>query len=423
MQDRLIQRYLGNKSPLADRIVSEINVFASPGDLVFDAFAGTLTVSAALKNSGFRVAANDINYFTWVFARAYFSSDELPDLDEPLRGPSASAEIAWANLIHQLTEPYGNDIPSEGRRTDIFDHYCELGEKSAFQSSRGSTGRRRFFSPDNAILIDRVLSRIRHWHRQGYLSEQNRCIALACLLSAVEKISNTQGTYHDFPRVLFDTRASLKLTLRQPLSGHFSAPASQIFGRGEDSLDFVKRVPHHRAIYIDPPYNFRQYTSYYFMLNLLSEYPEIKELSEYFDRIQFVRGQNMGNDFKSTFCSKTAFMPSLKSLINSADADYVIMSYFNGRNHWGEFKSTVTDLNGRQFLEEFFASDMFVSGSAKCVPIERLNYQSYGGFAAGKVEEFLFVARKARLVVESEHLKGERWTGQQPDGGRKLLIG
>ena len=87
MQDMLIQRYLGNKSPIAQDIVEVVKGLAKPGDLIFDAFSGSLAVSSALRKAGFKVACNDINHFSWLFAQAYFTSSELPWPNNKLGNP------------------------------------------------------------------------------------------------------------------------------------------------------------------------------------------------------------------------------------------------------------------------------------------------------------------------------------------------
>ena len=412
MQERLIQRYLGNKSPIMNRIVSAIKDIAEPGDLVFDAFSGTLSVSASLRAAGFRVASNDINHFSWTYATAYFSSPELPWPDGKLKASRTNKTSAWRQIIKELTAQYSLKFPREARRTDIFDHYCEEGQRSEFLSSRGRSGRRRFFSAHNAILIDRALSRLRYWCREKKISEQTRCLLMAALLSAVEKVSNTQGTFHDFPREFFDPRALQQLSLHPPTNSIFTAPHSEHIGKAQDTLEFVKELPEHHVIYIDPPYNFRQYTSYYFMLNLLSQYPDIQDIDEYFSKIEFVRGQNMNSDFKSSFSSKKTFIASLKQLIKNANAKYVVLSYFDGKNHWGDFKSDSLDETGRAKIENLFCSELFVSSSLKCIPFQRLNYQSYGGYSARNVNEFLFIGEKRILPQVEFEVRDSSWNGK-----------
>ncbi len=412
MLDTLIQRYLGNKSAIADDIVQVVRQLAKPGDLVFDAFSGTLAVSAALRKAGFRVACNDINHFSWVYAQAFFAGSKQP-WPNGLSGKSPTEKARrWADMIEELTAPYTKDIPKQHRRTDIFDHYCEVGPKSAFKSSRGSSGRRRFFSPENATLIDRALSRIRYRYRTSQLDERTRCVLTAALLTAIEKVSNTQGTYHDFPREFTDSRALKRLQINAPSPDAFRGLVSEHIGRAEDTLQFAPNVPKHKVLYIDPPYNFRQYTSYYFMLNLISSHAEIDDLDDFFANVEYVRGQNMRTDFKSSFCSKGSFISSLKTLIGRANTDYVVLSYFDGRNHWGQFKAEQADVVGRQLLEKFLRSELFRTGSFECVPIERRNYQSYGGYSAKPVQEFLFVARKSILPEVEKSLGGVSWIGQ-----------
>jgi adenine-specific DNA methylase len=412
MQTTLIQRYLGNKSLVAPDIVEIVQRLAAPGDLVFDAFSGTLAVSAELRAAGFEVACNDINHFSWLFARAYFSASELPP--PPGSGPAsdAAARALWERELAGLVAPYSSDVPAACRRTDIFDHYCEEGGRSAFVSRRGASGRRRFFSAANAVLIDRALSRIRYRYRSGELDEQARCILTATLVNAVEKVSNPQGTYHDFPRGFVDGRALKPLKLRMPSEEVFKGRPSRHIGRAEDTLEFVRRLPRHRVMYLDPPYNFRQYTSYYFMLNLLSSYAEIDDPDAYFAGIEYVRGQNMTDDFKSTFCNRSSFIPSLAELIRRADADYVVLSYFDGRNHWGRFKSDEAETEGRRLLENLFRGDLFVPGSFRFTPVERQNYQSYGGYEAKPIQEFLFVAEKSRSGESGSDFAGMARTGR-----------
>lgn len=195
----------------------------------------------------------------------------------------------------------------------------------------------------------------------------------------------------------------------------FGGIESRFIGKAQDTIDYVKTLPKHKVMYLDPPYNFRQYTSYYFMLNLLSQYSEIQDLSRYFSEIKFVRGQNMSSDFKSTFCSKKHFLSSLKELIENAKCEYVVLSYFDGRNHWGEFKSEKADVLGESELTKLFKGDLFVDGTFKCIPVKRTNYQSYGGYEAKAVNEFLFLAKKKNQTLinqsDSERIEEELWIG------------
>jgi adenine-specific DNA methylase len=424
----MLQRYLGNKTSLTTEIIEIIGTVAEPGSRVCDAFAGSLAVSVALRKAGYVVSANDINLLSWVYGNAFLANSTLPQIslaeilgknaehvraagqkmfddglyvfDEWKNTASQEAIADFAGLVAHLYSPYTrSDIPRNARRTDFYEHYCEDGTRSSFESSRGSKGNRRFLSPVNAASLDRAMSRIRFWVRKGNLSEKARCVLTAIILDSVEKVANIQGTYHDFPRDFYDPRALKPITALLPSAENFSiGPPAQQIGKALDSLEFVKTIQPQDVLYLDPPYNFRQYTSYYFLPNLIAEYPDIDDLDSYFSEIQFVRGQNMKSEFSSTFCSSKGFLPSLADLVKSTPCDYVVLSYFNGKNHWNSFKSGTCN-RGQEELEKFFQSELFESGSVRLVPVSRLNYQSYGGHKALEVSEYLFLAKKSQNKI------------------------
>src|SRR6266516_3092618 len=137
----MLQRYIGNKNVLIDAILDSVGRLAKPGEIVCDAFSGSVAVSVALKRNGYRVAANDINLLSWVYAVAYLKNSKLPCVDMPLlrgsgrrRKGSPIGSKDWQELLSLLIAPRSNSIPRREWRTDFFDHYCEVGRKSAFRS-------------------------------------------------------------------------------------------------------------------------------------------------------------------------------------------------------------------------------------------------------------------------------------------------
>ena len=155
---------------------------------------------------------------------------------------------------------------------------------------RGRTGRRRFFTGENAYRIDLALNQIRLWSRSGLLAEPVKAYLLASLMRAVEKVANTQGTFHDFPRDRWDQRA-LKSIQIEGLSTDpmLSDVAGHLVGKSEDSRDFVRTLAPHKVLYLHPSYNFRQYSAYCH-LNLLCRYPDIDDLDNYFSKVTYVNG-------------------------------------------------------------------------------------------------------------------------------------
>ena len=418
----MIQRYLGNKNSIADHILHEVGRFCQPGDIVCDIFSGTISMSMALKRSGYRVVSNDISIFSYHYANCYLRNNTIPVFDLGLLGINGADyeniaqeviekkkdEVGFLFLRNQhLYELYKNlvivliylerieatDISKKFQARYIYNTYTEEGNNSYFRSLRGTEGHRRFFTPANGKRIDNILNKIREWNDNHLLSEVQYSLLISILCESIEKISNTQGTYHDFQRVLYDERALHDLTLRiPPFDDVVSTQNEHIIGRAQDSLNFIREVPKHKLLYLDPPYNFRQYTSYYFMLNLICNYCTIKNLNKYFKNVKFVRGQNMDDDFDSTFCKSDKFIESLHQLISDARTQYVIMSYYDGRNH--ENKGTHRKDNGIAAIVNLFESDMFKAGSFEQLAFERTNYQSFQGHTADKCNEYLFIAEK-----------------------------
>ena len=419
-----MNRYLGNKTGLLEPILTQIGQVARPGSLVCDAFSGTLAVSLALKKQGYLVASNDINAFSSTFGRAFLANREIPPADlDLLLGKAASKSrraaesaverlrdspgfaflerreardryVALTGVLGYLAELGPADVAAKWRRTDFFDTYCEEGQHSEFVSSRGRTGRRRFFSAENARHIDAVLSLLRRWRHESRTSGLLHATLTCVLIDAVERVSNTQGTYHDFPREETDPRALRPLRFEPPAYDGLLESAGHLVGNAEDSLEFVRRVPPHEVLYLDPPYNFRQYTSYYFLPNVIARYADIEDLDDYFTRVEYVRGQNMADDFDSPFCKSGKFLEALGTLITRARARNVVLSYFDGRNHWNDFKSGANGI-GLEKLSAFFSGRLFAPGSMQVMPIPRMNYQSYGGYKSRPISEFLFIARKS----------------------------
>ena len=418
----MIQRYLGNKNSIADHIMHEVDRFCQPGDIVCDIFSGTISMSMALKKRGYRVISNDISVFSYHYANCYLRNNTIPDFDLGVLGIDGSNyeikaqeaiktknnETGYSFLEDQrLYELYKKlvivllylervetkDIEKKYQAHYFYNTYTEEGKNSFFRSLRGTVGHRRFFTPSNGNKIDNALNKIREWNDRHLLTDVQYSLLISILCESIEKISNTQGTYHDFQREVYDERAIHDLTLRiPPFDDVISTQNEHIIGKAQDSLRFIKSVPRHKLLYLDPPYNFRQYTSYYFMLNLICNYCTIKNLSKYFKNVQFVRGQNMDDDFDSPFCKSDKFIASLEQLIKDAKTQHVIMSYYDGRNH--ENKGTHRKDNGISAIIELFESRLFKAGSFEQLAFERTNYQSFQGHTADKCNEYLFIAEK-----------------------------
>ena len=99
----------------------------------------------------------------------------------------------------------------------------------------------------------------------------------------------------------------------------------------------------------------------------------------------------MIDHFDSEFCKRKQFIPALEDLIVKSRAKGIVLSYFNGRNHWNDH-ANLTGNQGLEELKKFFQSSLFVKNSYRNQPIDRLNYQSYGGHKAKTINEQIITA-------------------------------
>ena len=436
----MLHRYLGNKTGVLGPLMNTISTYADPGDHVVDAFSGSLAVSMALKEHGFRVTANDANLFSAVFGEAYLIPQSPPALEvsglistnriSNLR-TSAAAEVAalrgiagyrfletdtWRRQYEDYVTILGHlmtlteaDLPVRYRRHDFFDTYCEHGANARFRSSRGTIGKRRFFTPANAQRLDLIMNQIRAWTEARLIDTQTRSLLLAGVVRAVEQVSNTQGTFHDFIREGWDSRALAAIRLTPPpLDQAIGGAPGHFVGHERDTLDFINEVDNHKVLYLDPPYNFRQYSAYYFLPNVICRYPDMDDPASYFAGVKYVRGQNPADDFTSSFCKASRFISDLETLIERARCETVVISYYNGANHWGKFDSSPNN-TGREHLAAMLTGSKFEPGSFHVAEIPRRIYASYGGYTARQVTELVLVARKVQNVShasESGTLRG-----------------
>lgn len=143
----------------------------------------------------------------------------------------------------------------------------------------------------------------------------------------------------------------------------------------EDSNKLAKRV-HCDVVYIDPPYNSRQYSRFYHLYETLVKWnkPQLSGVA-----------MKPPQENMSDYCSSRA-RQAMRDLVNSIDARYIVVSYNNtykSKSSSSENKIQLDELI--DILNEVGETKVFEHG--------------HRAFNAGKTEftdhkEFLFVTRK-----------------------------
>jgi len=393
----VIERYLGNKNELIEPILEEIEEKIGASGTVGDLMAGSLSVSMALKREGYSVVMNDINEFSLLLGRAFIEPDKLPDLSAVLSEIGEESGGGTEDLRKVLDHLQNTDEGPGPGHSFYRECYAPGGSRARGTNRRGKEFERRYFTEENASRIDRVLWCIRRWYQGGILSDHGADVLLAFTMRAVEKRANTQGTFHECILTGWDDRAKMPFQFELPseeLLQTLRKGGSHSIGNGVPSEEYAAEAPHMDLLYLDPPYNSRQYSDYYFMLNQIARHHKIEDLERFFDDIEYQRGQNMNTSVKSDLSRKGRFLDTLGLIIENADCDWVLLSYNNGANHWGSFKEGTSEQALTAIRDWMTEQDYLDAGTVGVRRELRTNYQSRGEKGMGTTE-YLISVRKS----------------------------
>lgn len=148
----------------------------------------------------------------------------------------------------------------------------------------------------------------------GEISDDLYYFRLCCLLENAAKCANTASVYGAFFKHL--KQSAQKTLVIAPADYQINNGEHEVYN--EDANSLIKRFEGD-ILYLDPPYNSRQYSANYHLLNTIADYksftPKGKtELREY---------------NKSNYCSKAKVQHTFKDLIRNARFRYIVLSYNN----------------------------------------------------------------------------------------------
>jgi adenine-specific DNA methylase len=359
-----VEKYIGNKRVLLDTIYQFTQEVCPNTESICDIFAGTTNVARYFRNKGYSTIVNDINRFSYILGSAYLTLKEYPTfekIDIPIRSTSSidklkksffssikkdkgqlfksqDAEEIWRQLFPLIQViDYLNNLNTTHHSNNIVDFFTREGRFTDYKSVRGTHVKRNYFSSENAHKINIIIDQLREWWKNEKISFSELSILLTAIIEEIVLVANVNGTFHDFNRNKLWPNALQEFYLKVPLVS-VSDQDHKMYN--QDALMLAEALPYTDILYLDPPYNFRQYTSYYHFLNFIAAYPFLENVDAYMEKLTHVRGQNMDDEFKSTFCKKDSFVSSLREVIENTNSRYVIMSYYGGRNHWNHWSST-----------------------------------------------------------------------------------
>lgn len=288
-------RFIGCKTLLLDNIKEVIDEKAPDAKTFCDIFSGTATVARYFKK-WYEVYSNDLLYFSYVLQRGTVENDSLPAFQTLKDKKGIEDPIDYFNNLSD-TEMYA--IPQE---------------KRFFQNTYAPTGGRLYLKDENALRIDFARITVEEWHDNKLLSDDEYYYLVACIIEGIPFVSNISGTYGAFHKE-WERRANKKYEVYK-LDVYSNHKKNKCFN--EDGVELLKRI-NGDILYIDPPYNNRQYLPNYHVLETAAkyDYPEVRGLT----------AQRAYENNKSDFCLKTKVVKAFDELIKNADFKHIILSY------------------------------------------------------------------------------------------------
>lgn len=321
------RRYLGNKTRLLPFIERVVRDSTHSVESFADIFAGTGSVATLFRDR--QILCNDLLYCNHV------------------------CHVAW----------FGSERPDRGKLLECLERYNGSGWcKSGYMTRNFSD---TFFSRQTCRKIDAIRDDIAANSRNGHLSRREACILIASLLYAMDKIANTCGHYDAWRK---GGNLDRELSLKIPDYYDDTSPLNRFYNEDANAL-----VPRIKAdlVYIDPPYNSRQYSDTYHLPENVArwEKPEVRGVARKMDR----------SALKSRYCT-TGAAKAFGELVERIRARYILVSYNDmGRN--GDARSqarlddaTIAAILARKGKVEVFSCDFpaFTAGKSSHHIKERL---------------------------------------------------
>lgn len=299
--------YIGSKLSLLKFLEESIDQVVGKDNVVFcDLFAGTGAVGTYFKRKGYKIIANDVQYYSYVLNRHYVGNHKSLDFRGLIN------ILPDLKLIDVSSRPaYVCDHLSrlDGIEGFIYKNYCPGGTKEKEYE-------RMYFTDENGKKCDAIRMKIEEWKKDKLINDNEYFFLLTSLLESIDKRANTASVYGAFLK-------KIKKTAAEPL---FIKPAELILNDNdhdifnEDVNNLISKIGGD-ILYLDPPYNQRQYATNYHLLETIAKYDS--------PQVHGKTGLRNYENQKSQYCSRTQVKKAFDNLISNAKQKYIFLSYNN----------------------------------------------------------------------------------------------
>lgn len=299
--------YIGSKLSLLEFLEESIDKVVDNNCNTFcDLFAGTGIVGSYFKRRGYKIIANDIQYYSYVLNRHYIGNHK---------------ELPFSNLTEEITEL--KKIGTSNRKEFVCNYLSNLEGKEGFIYNNyclGGTVKkeepRQYFSDGNGMRCDAIRQKIENWKEEKLISEDEYYFLITSLIESIDKYANTASVYGAFLKKI--KKSAQNNLILKPAELIINDKNHEVYN---EDINVVSGRIGGDILYLDPPYNHRQYATNYHLLETIAKYDDPK--------IYGKTGLREYQNQKSLYCSKSQVTNAFKDLMLKAKAKYIFLSYNN----------------------------------------------------------------------------------------------
>ncbi|MFA7302463.1 MAG: Dam family site-specific DNA-(adenine-N6)-methyltransferase [Candidatus Paceibacterota bacterium] len=269
------RRYLGSKTKLLPLIEDVLKKEVAEYKTFADIFAGTGAVADYFHDKA-NIVVNDILESNYLSYTAFFGKERIR-----------------SSLLKSYLEKYNS---LDGK---VEDNY--------FSKNFANT----YFDLDNSRRIGYIRENIENLYKQKKINEREKAYLVTSLIYALDRIANTVGHYDAYRKI----KIAPKVLELRPLELKNRKNKAYIYRQDANTLVSKLKAD---VVYIDPPYNSRQYSDAYHLLENVASWNK--------EKVFGVAKKINRDHLKSQYSLKSAGN-AFSDLINKIEAKFILVSY------------------------------------------------------------------------------------------------
>lgn len=289
--------YIGSKSKLSQSILNSIALYTNKSiknTIIGDLFSGSGQMSKIFKQNGMNVIANDTESYSYFILSANLNSGYTKNIENIIE--TINLKI---NNLKNITDK-NNGL--------IYLNYCEKGIDN-----------RKFFIPDNANKIDISRKHIETLYKTKNITLNEYNFLVASVITSADKVANTSAVYGAYLKQ-YKASANKNFVLLPIHQENKKETIDKHIIYKNDIMDIYTN-DNYDIVYLDPPYNNRQYSKNYHVLNVIANYDSDVEI--------YGKTGLLKNSFVSDFCKKSTITALFDNLFKNLKTKYIFLSYNN----------------------------------------------------------------------------------------------